>query len=96
MLVDKSIIFLIHFLYQHKLWKKYARVKAISGEDAVVFNNLHKERETSVPRMGGLLILLTILGVAFFFMLLLCYFLIALLHHLIFYQEVRHGCHFLF
>jgi phospho-N-acetylmuramoyl-pentapeptide-transferase len=59
--------FLIHFLYQHKLWKKYARVKAISGEDAVVFNNLHKERETSVPRMGGLLILLTILGVAFFF-----------------------------
>src|SRR3989344_5654096 len=47
---------LINFLYKHKLWKKEARTKAISGEDAVVFNALHKERETKVPRMGGLLI----------------------------------------
>ncbi len=58
--------FLINFLYQHKLWKKQARTKAISGEDAVVFNALHKERETKVPRMGGLLIWLTTVGVIFF------------------------------
>ena len=51
--------FLINFLYKHKLWKKEARTKAISGEDAVIFNKLHKERETKVPRMGGLLILIT-------------------------------------
>lgn len=52
--------FLINFLYKHKLWKKEARMKAISGEDAVVFNTLHKERETRVPRMGGLLIFITV------------------------------------
>lgn len=58
---------LINFLYNHKLWKKSARVKAISGEDAVVFNNLHKDREVSVPRMGGLLILITTISVIFLF-----------------------------
>lgn len=47
---------LINFLYKHQLWKKHARIKAMSGEDAVIFNSLHKERETKVPRMGGLLI----------------------------------------
>src|SRR3989344_8307763 len=58
---------LIDFLYKHKLWKKSARMKAISGEDAVVFNSLHKEREVSVPRMGGLLILITTILVIFLF-----------------------------
>ncbi len=51
---------LINFLYKHQLWKKSARAKAITGEDAVVFNSLHKERETKVPRMGGLLIFVTV------------------------------------
>ena len=59
--------FLIHFLYKHKLWKKEARTKAISGEDAVIFNALHKERETKVPRMGGLLICVTTVVVIFLF-----------------------------
>jgi len=59
--------FLINFLYKHKLWKKEARTKAISGEDATVFYNLHKEREVGVPRFGGLLILVTVILVAAFF-----------------------------
>ena len=58
---------LINFLYKHKLWKKTAGKKAISGEDAVVFNSLHKVRETSVPRMGGMLIWVTTVGTVFFF-----------------------------
>ncbi len=58
---------LIDFLYKHKLWKKEARLKAISGEDAVVFNSLHKERETKVPRFGGILILVTTVFVVFAF-----------------------------
>ncbi|MEK7124646.1 MAG: hypothetical protein AAB877_03150 [Patescibacteria group bacterium] len=58
---------LINFLYKNKLWKKQARTKAISGEDAVVFNALHKERETKVPRMGGLLILIATSFVVFLF-----------------------------
>ena len=58
---------LINFLYEKKLWKKTARMKAISGEDAVIFNALHKERETGVPRMGGLVIWVTTVAVALIF-----------------------------
>ncbi|MEK7664366.1 MAG: hypothetical protein AAB340_02950 [Patescibacteria group bacterium] len=58
---------LINFLYKHKLWKKQARTKAISGEDAVIFSSLHKERETNVPRMGGLLIFITTVFVVLLF-----------------------------
>ena len=58
---------LINFLYKHKLWKKEARKKSMSGEDAVVFNGLHKEKEIGTPRMGGLLIWLTVVFVALIF-----------------------------
>ncbi|MBU3934917.1 hypothetical protein KKC00_03085 [Patescibacteria group bacterium] len=58
---------LTHYLYKYKLWKKEARSKAISGEDVPVFNSLHKERETAVPRFGGLLIWLTTVAVIFLF-----------------------------
>jgi len=58
---------LTHYLYKYKLWKKEVRQKAISGEDALVFKTLHKERETAVPRFGGLLIWLTTLAVIFLF-----------------------------
>ena len=61
---------LTHFLYKNKLWKKSARQKAISGEDAVVFNNLHKEKEVSTPRMGGLLIWITVVFIIFLFFIL--------------------------
>jgi len=58
---------LTDFLYKHQLWKKSARQKAISGEDAVVFNNLHKEKEVGTPRMGGLLIWVTVIFITFLF-----------------------------
>lgn len=58
---------LINFLYKHKLWKKQARTKAISGEDAVVFNSLHKEKEVNTPRFGGLLIWVTTIVVIILF-----------------------------
>lgn len=61
---------LTNFLYKHKLWKKSARQKAISGEDAVVFNTLHKEKEVGTPRMGGLLIWISILITIFLFFIL--------------------------
>jgi len=51
--------FLINFLYKHRLWKKEARKKTISGEEASVFYELHKDRETKVPRFGGLLVWIT-------------------------------------
>jgi phospho-N-acetylmuramoyl-pentapeptide-transferase len=47
---------LIAYLNKIKFWKKNARTKTITGDQALIFNSLHKERETSVPRGGGLLI----------------------------------------
>lgn len=58
---------LINFLYKHNLWKKEARKKTISGEYAAVFYELHKDRETKVPRFGGLLIWITAVLVIFIF-----------------------------
>lgn len=52
---------LIGFLNKTKFWKKKAREKSITGEDATVFYSLHKEKETSTPRGGGVLIWVTVL-----------------------------------
>jgi len=52
---------LTHFLYKYKLWRKKARTKTITGKEASVFYELHKDRETLVPRFGGLLIWVTVL-----------------------------------
>jgi len=58
---------LTNFLYRHKLWRKNARTKAIDGKKAEIFHNLHKKRETTCPRFGGLLVWATTLIVAFIF-----------------------------
>lgn len=59
--------FLTHFLYKYKLWKKEARKKAIDGGEIPVFRKFHKEKETKVPRFGGLLVWISplILALAF-------------------------------
>ena len=59
--------FLTHFLYKYKLWKKEARKKSIDGKAAPIFYKLHKEKEVGVPRLGGLLIWITVIFVAFLF-----------------------------
>ncbi|MFH1180928.1 MAG: hypothetical protein V1705_00785 [bacterium] len=61
--------FLIKLLYKIKFWKKTAREKTITGEKAEIFNSLHKEREVSVPRGGGLIIWSSVLLVTFLFFL---------------------------
>jgi phospho-N-acetylmuramoyl-pentapeptide-transferase len=58
---------LAHYLYKYKAWKKEARIKAISGEKAVIINKLHKHREIGTPRMGGILIWTSVLLVTFLF-----------------------------
>lgn len=62
--------FLTNFLYKHKLWRKTARTKALDGKSAAVFHKLHKEKEVSTPRMGGLLIWVTTLFITAIFALL--------------------------
>ncbi len=58
---------LIRILNRFKFWKKEARKKTITGETAEVFYSLHKEREISVPRGGGVLIWASVLIVIFLF-----------------------------
>lgn len=59
--------FLTFYLYKYKLWRKDVRQSAPDGSKTPLFAKLHKYRETRVPRMGGVLIWVTILAVALFF-----------------------------
>ncbi|PIU15249.1 hypothetical protein COT20_01895 [bacterium (Candidatus Gribaldobacteria) CG08_land_8_20_14_0_20_39_15] len=59
--------FLSNFLYKYKFWRKAARTKTIDGSPATVFHQLHKDKEVNTPRMGGLLIWVTTIFLAFLF-----------------------------
>lgn len=48
--------FLTNYLYAHKMWKKKGGKTALDGTEAIVFNELHKEKEVNTPRMGGVII----------------------------------------
>jgi len=55
-------------LYRSKAWKKVSgKGNGIGGGGTPVFDQLHKEREISTPRMGGVLIWASVLATAFFF-----------------------------
>lgn len=43
-------------LYRKEMWKKKAKTVAFDGGGTPIFNELHKVRETSTPRMGGIII----------------------------------------
>lgn len=52
------------FLYRKKMWRKEVRQKTPDGYVPEEFQKLHKDREVRVPRLGGLLIWVTTLGLA--------------------------------
>jgi phospho-N-acetylmuramoyl-pentapeptide-transferase len=58
---------LTNFLYSHQMWKKRSGKTALDGTEAVIFNELHKEKEINTPRMGGIIIwfssALTMIGI---------------------------------
>lgn len=54
-------------LYRNKAWKKKAGKSGIGGGGTPIFDELHKEREVSTPRMGGILIWASVLATASFF-----------------------------
>lgn len=60
---------LAHYLYKYRAWKKTPGKNALDGTPAHAFNELHNDRETRAPRMGGIVIwgsvLITIVGIAF-------------------------------
>lgn len=47
-----------HYLYKHQAWKKVGgKVKGMGDSSGTpLFNELHRERETSTPRMGGIVV----------------------------------------
>ena len=47
---------LTHYLYKYRVWKKVLRKTALDGSVAVEFEKLRTDSETSTPRMGGILI----------------------------------------
>ena len=55
---------LTKYLYQYKLWRKDVRTTSPDGTQTPLFAALHKDRETRVPRLGGVLIWVTTLGIA--------------------------------
>jgi len=63
---------LIRILNRFKFWKKEARKKTITGETAEVFYSLHKEKEVTTPRGGGVVIWISVLIVIFLFFGLSC------------------------
>lgn len=57
-----------HFLYKHKMWKKKSgKNHGLCGGGTPLFNTLHKEKDTGTPRMGGLVIWLSVLITIFLF-----------------------------
>ncbi len=56
---------LTHYLYKYKLWRKDVRQMSPDGSATPLFAALHKDRETSVPRFGGVLIWTTTAVLAF-------------------------------
>lgn len=52
--------FLTSYLYKNKMWKKKAKSVTIDGRGTPIFNSLHGEGEVSTPRMGGIVIWVSI------------------------------------
>ncbi len=61
---------LTYFLYKHKLWKKKAKVESIDGGEVNHFKKFHSTNETKTPRLGGLLIWISVTFLIFIFYLL--------------------------
>src|SRR3989338_819959 len=61
---------LTHFLYKYRLWRKSVWIMAPDGAGTPIFAALHQTKETRTPRLGGLLIWITVVVVIFAFWLL--------------------------
>ncbi len=50
-----------HFLYKYKLWKKTAGKTDTQGNATPIFNQINADKEIGTPRMGGLVIWISVL-----------------------------------
>ncbi len=52
-----------HYLYKYKMWKKKpGKGVGYGGGGTPIFDQLHKEKDTNTPRMGGVVIWLSVLA----------------------------------
>jgi len=51
---------LTHYLYHYRVWKKVTGKTALDGTAALEFNRMHGEREGYTPRMGGIIIWMSV------------------------------------
>lgn len=58
------------FLYKHRMWKKESGKVAPDGRETPIFNELHKDKEVGTPRMGGMVIWISVLFTTALFVLL--------------------------
>ncbi len=59
---------LTHFLYKYKMWKKQpGKGVSLGGGGTPIFDELHRERDTNTPRMGGVIIWVSVLFTIFIF-----------------------------
>lgn len=65
---------LTHYLYKYKMWKKKAGKMSMDGKDTPLFNALHKDKEIGTPRMGGIIIWVSVLLTIFIIYLLSIFF----------------------
>jgi phospho-N-acetylmuramoyl-pentapeptide-transferase len=60
---------LTDYLYKNKMWKKKAGKIDPAGKHTPIFNELHKDKEVGIPRMGGVIIWMsTLLTVSILFL----------------------------
>lgn len=58
---------IIGFLTRHKCWRMPTKLKALGGAAAPITEKLNQDKERPVPRMGGLVIVLSVVFVVFLF-----------------------------
>jgi phospho-N-acetylmuramoyl-pentapeptide-transferase len=61
-----------HYMYKYNAWKKQAGNKEGLGDDngTPIFNKLHEKKEVNTPRMGGIIIVISVIFVTALFWLL--------------------------
>lgn len=59
--------FLTHYLFRFKAWKQEGGKVALDGTEAIEFGKLHAALETKTPRMGGILIWVSVVATTLLF-----------------------------
>ena len=51
-----------NYLYSHKMWKKKSVPKTLDGREAPISQSLHRDEEKKTPRMGGVIVWISVIS----------------------------------